>query len=63
MLAVRESAALHKVVGNTEQRELLFGCNIVKYELDVLSSLYLRNTFSNRDLASAGVAALIHFVI
>jgi len=39
VLAVRGSAALHKGVGNIEQREPLFGCNILKYEVVVVSSL------------------------
>ena len=54
MLAVRESAALHKAVGNTEQREALFCCNILTYEVDVVSSLYLRHIFRNQDLSICG---------
>ena len=43
LLAARESAVLHKVVGNIEQREPLFGCNILKYEEYVISSLFWRH--------------------
>jgi hypothetical protein len=43
--------ALQKAVGYIEQRELLFGCNILKYEVDVVSSLSCRHTFRNQDLS------------
>jgi len=42
--------ALHKEVGNIQQGEPVFGCNILKDELDVINSLSRRHTFRNQDL-------------